>query len=310
MTRTARFLGIAAVGATLVMLLPGAQAACNPARFIGQFNPPNYTYTFMPTTSTNTSTSIVGHFWEVGNAAGANEGAGCPDSYWFRVCPSSYPCGGNPTGKTRYILGYLGGAGCNNTGCPGAGDLNTLIQDTTTDGKVVFALARVSRLPPRDYDYSRLGTNITLVEMPRPTVTASSRSGTTINLNLTLNPLATGFYGLAGQTAQGPGNISGYRIYTFTGTADPGRGKAGWVADAVSRPYTGGAVTVTGFPVNCSNTAQDVFVGVGLEFDGGTVSSDYVSGSFRVECDPTIANPKNFKTLDKPAGIQKAPPRN
>jgi hypothetical protein len=301
---------LAAVAITLAALLPSAEAACNPTRGFGHFAAPNYAYTFMPATSVNTPASIIGRFWEVGQRAVTNEG-GCLDDYWFRPCPATYACGGNPTGKTRYMLGFLGGGNCPNNGCPVSGDLVTLIEDTTTDGKVFFAYARVSRVAADNiqYDYSKVvGTNITLVEMPRPVVTASSRSGTTVNLTLTLNPLNSGFYGLSGQTAQGPGNISGYRIHTFTGTADPGRARSAWVADAVSRPYTGAPVNVGTFPVNCSNTAQDVFVGVSLEFDGGSVTSDYVSGSFRVECDPTIANPKNYRTIEKPAdGVKKAP---
>jgi hypothetical protein len=308
----ARYLvSIAAVAVAVIALAPAASANCGVAKGFGQFSAPNYSYTFMPTTSNNTSTTIIGKFWEVGSSSTDSSGAGCDDSYWFRPCPATYSCGGNPTGKTRYILGFMGGAGCNVVGCPGGGDLNTLIQDTATDGKTFFALARVSEIngPLIAYDYTRVGANITLVQMARPTVTSSSRAGTTINLNMTLNPVQTGFYGLSGQTAQGPGNISGYRLYTFTGTADPGRARGSYVQDATQRPYTGAAVTVTNFPVNCSNTAQDVFVALGLEFDGGAVQSDYVSQSFRVECDPTIADPKNFRTLDKPAGVKTAPPR-
>ena len=62
--------------------------------------------------------------------------------------------------------------------------------------------------------------------------------------------------------------------------------------------------------MNCANTSWDVFVAAALEFDNGTVTTDYVSQATRVECDPTIADPKRFRSLEKPSGIQKAPPRN
>jgi len=309
------FVSIAAVALAVVALAPGTSANCVPAKVFGQVGV-TYTYVFMPTTSTNTNASIIGTFWEVG-AAPTHNSIGCTDASWFPVCNTAqYACGGNPPGKTRYINGAFGGSlggrpPCTVTGCPTGGDLNTLIQDTTTDGKIVFALARVSETPAAGtaYDYSRIA-NITPVDMPRVTVNSSSRVGTTVNLNLNLSALNGGFFGLSGQTAQGPGNISGYRVNTFTGTADPGRLRTLWQPDAVSRPYTGAAVNIPTFAVNCSNTALDVFVSVSLEFDSGTWASDYTSQSVRVECDPTIADPKRFRSLDKPSGVQKAPPRN
>lgn len=308
---------VAAVALAVVAFAP-ASANCIPGKVFGQVGQA-YTYVFMPANSTNTNASIVGTFWEVGAASTDNNGA-CTDDAWLPLCnTAAYACGGNPTGigKTRYINGAMGGSlggrpVCTVTGCPTGGDMNLLIQDTTTDGKVVFALARVSETPASGtaYDFSRI-PNITPVDMPRVTVNSSSRAGTTVNLNLNLSALNGGFYGLPGQTAGGPGNISGYRVQTFTGNADPGRSRtAGWVADATTRPYTGSAVNIPVFGVNCSNTALDVFVAVSLEFDGGSTLSDMVSQSVRVECDPNIADPKRFRSLEKPSGIQKAPPRN
>jgi hypothetical protein len=308
------FVSVAAVALAVVALAPGAAANCVPAKVFGQVGV-TYTYVFMPATSTNTFASIIGTFWEVGAAATDNNGA-CTDDSWFPVCNTAqYACGGNPTGKTRYMNGAFGGSlggrpPCTVTGCPAGGDLNTLIQDTTTDGKIVFALARVSETPAAGtaYDYSRI-SNITPVDMPRVTVNTSSRVGTTVNLNLNLSALNGGFFGLAGQTASGPGNISGYRINTFTGTADPGRLRTLWTPGALFT-YTGSAVNIPTLAVDCTNTATDVFVSVSLEFDSGTWASDYTSQSVRVECNPTIANPQRFRSLDKPSDLQKAPPRN
>lgn len=314
MTVKSRYLvSAAAVALAVVLMMPSAEANCGTAKAFGQVaGPPTYayTYTFMPTTSVNTNVSIIGHFWEVGAFSTDNEGSGCIDDAWFPACPGTYPCGGNPTGKTRYIQGVMAGQipprpVCSVVGCPAGGDLNTLIQDISTDGQhAFFLLLRVSETPAAGvaYDYTRIGTNSSLVEIPKPFVNSSSRAGTTVNLNLNLNAVNAGFAGLAGQTAQGPGNISGVRIFTFTGNADPGRGRAaGWVADATQRPYTGSTINVPTFGVNCSNTALDVFVAVGLEFDGGTVTTDFVSQPTRVECDPTIADPK-YRSIDKPGG--------
>lgn len=317
MTVKSRILVSAAVVAlAVVLMVPSSHASCGTFKAFGQIGINGYTYTFMPTTSTNSQASIIGSFWEVGAAATDSSGAGCPDDAWVKVCDASqFSCGGNPTGKTRYMYGAMAGPGCQPTnGCPGGGDANFLVQDVSTDGQhSFFALARVSETLAAStaYDLTRLSANVSLVEIPRPTVNSSSRAGTTINLNVNLNAVQTGFFGLAGQTAQGPGNISGVRIMTFTGLTDPGRGRAaGWQADTISRPYTGASINVPLFAVNCANIANDVFVATALEFDGGAVTSDYVSQSVRVECDPNIADPKRFRSLEKPSGIQKAPPRN
>jgi hypothetical protein len=314
MKRNVRYLiGVAAVAAVAMMLMPATDAACGVAKLFGQAPQPvgGYFYIFMPTNSTNSNTSIIGRLWEQGARATDNEGTGCPDDVWVLVCNfPTYPCGGNPTGKTRYLRGVFSGSSpggfCDPTGCPTGGDLDVVVQDTTTDGGSVFFMARVLETPATvlAYDFSQIGQNLAPVELRRPTFTDSDRVGTTINVDMTLSPLApnTGFYSFPTQPVTG--NISGYRIHTFTGTADPGRSRTAWVADSVVRPYTGADVTITDLPVNCANTTQDVFVAVALEFDNGALASDYVSRSMRVECDPNVVDPNRFRMIEKPKKVQ------
>jgi hypothetical protein len=266
-----------------------AGAACMPARLFGQSPAPQNGYFYVMPTGTNTQASIVGRFWEVGNRAGVNEG-NCPDDVWVLVCDAPYPCRGNP-GVTRYLAGGFNlttsHGDCLNTGCP-SGDVTFLVQDTDAIGGAGFFAARVDHTPAplNEWDLSRLLTDLTYTPIPKPGAVQTARSGARVTLTLTLPAANGGFYGLSGQTAAGPGNISGYRVYRFTGTADPGRNRGSWIADTVSRTYTGSDVTVTGFTVDCSNTALDVFLALALEFDGGTVTTDYVGQSARIVCDP------------------------
>jgi hypothetical protein len=281
---------IAAPMFALAWTLPTG-AACNPIHLFGQSPAPQNGYFYVIPTGTNTQDSIIGRFWEVGNWAGANEGD-CPDENWVLMCDAPYPCRGNP-GTTRYLAGGMNvttsHGTCKNLGCPSLDkDLNLLVQDTNASGGAGFFLARVNSTPPAmlAWDYSRLVTDLTYTPIPKPAAVQTARSGARVTLTLTLPAANGGFYGLSGQTAAGPGNISGYRVYRFTGTADPGRNRGSWIADTVSRTYTGSDVTVTGFTVDCSSTALDVFLALALEFDGGTVTTDYVGQSTRIVCDP------------------------
>jgi hypothetical protein len=312
-----KVVSVVTVAAAVLAMIPSVDAACSPARRFGQSPGPanGYFYVFMPANSTNTHTSIIGRFWQQGNRAAGNEGVGCPDDIWLPVCNVvNYPCGGNPTGKTRYIAGGQGETGprgtCDNIGCVQAGDMDLLVQDTNTVGGANFFMARVQETPalPLAYDFSQINQNLAPIDIPRPFVTSSTRSGSNILLDLRLDPVNTGFYSFPIGTPV-VGNISGVRIHTFTGTAEPSRDRTAWVADTTSRPYTGNAIVVPGFIANCSNTTTDVFVSAALEFDNGQFTSDYVSGSMRVECDPNVSDPNRFRMIQRPDPGQKPPKR-
>jgi hypothetical protein len=268
-----RILGLTAVLAVAAMAVPTAEANCIPGTVFGTWGGGGYYYVNLPAGSNNAN--VVGTFWKKGDFAGANNGP-YDDSIWLRFYA--------PTSKW-YISGDTSSG---MIGCPNGGNL--IIQLDLADGSSLTMESIETPATALRWDFSTLQTDFTPAPRPRPRVQTSSRSGTSVNLTINTDAQVGGSYGPQGSAiAIAPT----YRLVTASGTADPGTSSAA---------YTPGPAITPGAPlptsVDCSNTAADQWVAVQTLIDG--VPSATVGPRTRIECDPTLADPK-FKQIDRPA---------
>lgn len=279
----------AALLAVVAGLAPSASASCLPAKSAGTYNTGALTYTYWHSPTGNTGT-LIGQFWQVGNSTASNTGN----------CPTTFP----GKGGLGTVGLYFGGPGiglsldlgaCGN-GCV-ANTMGYLAQKKTSDGtQGEFLYATVAETPNGglNFDYSVTPANPNLVVIPRPRVTGSSRAGTNVNLNITVDPVSAGVFGSAA-----PGSVTGYRILSKSSPGDPGRDASSYdTTPLASLAGPGGATASGAVVVDCSNTAQDRWVVTQLSFEGGLQFSNVVSGATRVGCNPLLADP-HFKIIPK-----------
>jgi hypothetical protein len=126
-----------------------------------------------------------------------------------------------------------------------------------------------------------------MTPIPRPQVTNRSRAGDIVTLDMQVQDFAPAFSSRFGRIANE--YISGINLYSFSGTADPGRDVAAWTF-LRTVPYTGGPSSTLGVDVDCSNFTNDVFVAAGVQMTG-EYDTLHVGASTIVECDPTLADP-------------------
>lgn len=271
-----RILGLVAVVATaLVLTVPTADASCPLPTVVSTFGTGGYSILVPP--AGTTASNWFGKFWQTGNFSAANSGTtqmvGNPGGVGFiKFAPAPY--------NTWYISGDLSQQGI--VGCP-AGQLTFLLQ-TNTGGTSKFYVRSAAANTSGNFDLS-VGGDLTLVALPRPRVASSSRVGGTVNLNLNVEGAGSGVSGL-------PVNI-GYQIVSAASPTDPGRDATQFAGSTAITPGT-----PTPFAADCSVTASDRWVSTRLVIDG--VPIDLVSDPTRVECDPTMADPK-FKNIERPA---------
>lgn len=236
---------------------------------------------------------LKGRWWQAGNRTAHNEGSG-----------SATPCNeptylvDDGTGGALTFYGFMNGdwgqGTCEGVGCPSS-DLIMLFQTVSTDGsKAYYAVGKAPGID--SWDFGVVGNNWPLVEVPRPRVTSSSRTAPVVTVGLQFNPPA-GARGEAGGYAA-ESILTGYQVVIFQGTGDPGRAANLWTNLGAVIPVTSTGAVVSGVQVTCSGTSTDAFIATKPIFDNGQYAGDYVSASTRIECDPTLADPR-FKNIDK-----------
>lgn len=276
-----KILGLAVVAAVAIAVAAPATAGCLPGKTVATFGNGGSTFWLNPGGPSALDTaSITGRFWQQGNRALGNEGS-CTGFLYFYA-----PGGGVAMNQ------FLGDACV--TACP-AGRLLTLAQAASNDGsKSYFLAASVDEVsgPPTDFAYETLG-NLNMIELPKPFVVSSSRATPLVNLTVNIPAVSAGVYGPGAASS-----VTGYRVLSATGAADPGRSAAAYTSVEATTASTGGAVNGLAIDVDCSNPAVDRWVVTQLQMDQG-VLSDLVSGAVRVNCNPGIADP-TVPTINKP----------
>jgi hypothetical protein len=284
MRNASRFLAILGVAAVVIAVVTPASANCNPAKLASTFNEQGYVYIDMGAGISNTQVS--GGFWAAG--APANNNGTYPASEWLFV---------DLNGKLS-MQANLGDARVN--GCP-AGKLVVRLSTATAAPRFLTMTAvegAAGSSSAFDFQFGRTtGSLIPAAPLPKPQVTSSGRAGTVVNLNVNLPSTAAGNVG--GDPA---GAVQGYDIVRASG-ADPGRGAAGWTL-VQNVPAVGGVPGASSFTADCSNPSVDQFFATRLVFPDGQ-KSDTVSDSFRVNCNPALAEPRFNVVPKKPVGPKK-----
>ena len=270
-------LGLAAA----VLVSTAARASCIPDVSFADYGyePSTYAYVHFGADARQSTDDIVGRFWEGGCRGCGNEGT-YDDSQWLFAEP----------GDDKWdFQGHLGMYGV--YGCLG-GEMVLVIQDTTLDDSdAVFVAGRVVRDVHyvHDFPFWITGLEWNAVKFPTACREHQRRLGTTVTLDLALADIAGGFYGGPGIVKED--TITGYTVWVAHGSADPGRSAAAWTR-AATVPYTGVPGLLSGSQVDCS-VPGDVFIAVGLEFDHGQFTSDFVGKATRIQCNRRTVDPSD-----------------
>lgn len=273
-----------------VLAAPLSGATCAPAKTFSQWDATAAVYRYTYFQAAQTNASVIGALWQTGARGTANEGSSCEDSSWLNFYAG--------TGKW-YINGFLNGLDpqgelCQPTGCP-QGDMTIVVEAPRGNG-AEFGVTRIDETPPAFivFNYSRAGSLHTQ-DIPRPSVTSSSRTGPSVAVQFSLAGRDSAYAGLS-PVAE---SISAYRIVRFKGNADPGRDSSLWVLEQ-SLPYESSGVTGS-LAIDCADTTEDQFLATQISYDDGQYLGALVSASVRIECDPNLANPgRRFKPIDRP----------
>jgi len=249
--------------------------------------------------------NLRGRFWQAGARTLHNEGAACPESTYL-IPNDLVPA--NSVGVFGALNGDYWGAPCINQGCP-TGTMVLLIQTRSTDGaRSYFAVGKVTETSG-GFDFSTIdpGQNWVVAESPRARVTTSGRAGGNVNVNLHFD--APSLYAHGATPTDETSTITGYQIFRVNSNTDPGRNPAAWGAPIQTVPTTAGGADIP-LVVDCSAVTTDVFFGTRAQFDGGQFAADDISQATRIECDPTLAEPR-FNQIQKknPRGATKPAPQ-
>lgn len=249
----------------------GARANCNvPYSFAGYgYDPSMYSYVHFGADAEPTTDAIVGRFWEAGDRAGGNEGI-YDDSQWLTL-----------EGPDRWdFQGWLGADGV--AGCVRY-EMILLLQDTTldsTDASFVAGRVRFDGYTEHEFPFWVTGLSWDAVKFPTACRRHQRRRGSVVTVDLALDRMTGGFYGEPGMLPTD--TIAAYTVWVARGQDDPGRSTGAWTLKA-RVPNTGDPAALAGLQVDCSGP-NDAFIAVGVEFDHGQFSSDFVGKPTRIRC--------------------------
>jgi hypothetical protein len=289
--------------AVLGVAATDANAQCNPIKpFTTAFGAGGNSFVTFPADADVTLANIKGRFWASGARSAGNEGTTCPNQAWIFV--NTDPDLGPVNGIA--VFGNLGGTALDpDTPCVAsaciAGNMTLLLQTKSLDGsKSYFAIAKVAELDG-GFDFGSLtpNANWTVAESPRARVTSSGRTGGNVNVNIHFDSPTLYAKSATPSDQSGPtGLISGYQVFRVNSNTDPGRAPAAWGAPIQTVNTTASGADINGLIVDCSAVTTDVFFGTRAVYEGGQFVADEVSQATRIECDPSIAEPR-FKQIDK-----------
>lgn len=290
----------------LVASATDANALCATAKGFGQCYMPTggcQSLVFPGGTNADVQGGILqGRWWQSGARGTHNEGSGsaepCNPASWIETAS------GDGTGDALRFYGFMAGQVygaeiCGGTGCP-ANALVVTVETLNADGsKAYYAAGKAAGTD--EWNFATPGaTDWPLIEIPRPNVTNSSRTGNTVTLNVAL-PAASGARGETGFPAETV--VTGYQLVTAQSQTDPGRNPAAWTNLGIVLATTPAGSTANGVAVQCAGSAPtdpDTWVGTRLVYDNGQLSSVYVGEARRIECSPAVADPR-FNMIKKPA---------
>jgi hypothetical protein len=291
-----------AVVAVAVMAGGAANAACNPSKeFALAYYGTDKFINFAVTDNQDTTGSIIGRVWGAGARATTGDAPGLCDD-------QSYILDGGPNQKT--IFGSNGadlGTGTCDTGC-WTTPLILLVQTKSLDGSTAsYVVGKSAEFSGPNFDFSRAdGGDWNMIQIPKPNVTASSRTATDVTVDVSLDPPTNAVRTAAADAFPAPSVISGYQLVTAAGGADPGREQALWVPvpGQTTVPTSAGPSTRGGVVLACP-AGTSIWIANRPVFDNGQFSGDYVSAGVRIAC-ANVATPGSPNKKPKPILNQKS----
>jgi hypothetical protein len=266
------------------LIAPSASASCPNSKSVSTYNPVTGAFNYWHTTLTGPGTTLVAKIWQPGG----------PD-----VTGTCNTTAGNASNSILYFAVTPGDIGLNiniSDACVGGTSATcatgqiAVMGTVTKGGQTEFLTTQAPETPGGGvtFDFSTFG-NHPFVPMPRPRITSSTKVGTTVNANVTVDAASGGAYeGTAGL-------ITGYNILSKLSGTDPGRNASAYDAGPQLTASSGGAASAP-VSVDCTGGSPSLsrrWVVTQLVTPNGP--SPTVSAPTQVSCDGSLAEPPGGK---------------
>jgi hypothetical protein len=285
---TKRIVFGAALALVIVGLMaPNASAVCPGSKGVSTYNGATGAFSYWHTSLTGPGTTLVAKVWQPGGAD---------------VTGTCNTTANNTNHSILYFGATVGDIGlsydlsdaCVQPQSACATGQVAVMATVQKGGLSEFLTTQAPETPGGNvtFDFSTFG-NHAMVGIPRPRITGSSRTGSTVNANVTIDAANTGAYEGTGPL------VTGYNILSKLSGSDPGRSAASYDAGP-NVAASGGVQATTVVPVNCTGGSPSLsrqWVVTQLVTANGP--SPTVSQATQVSCDPSLADPK-FKIVPKP----------
>ena len=302
-------LGLALVA---IVAVPVVEATCIPAKQFSTFTGAGGLTAFPLPADTcfaplGPGCTTYGRLWDTVDPTTNNFGgaAGLPSGTPIATCSAVSPPTGwwlvNPSAQIGAVNGFLNGNGCTGiSGCPGlpapGGDLLIVIEDSGSAADSYLTMINVDQVAA-GFDFTVLAAGFPYQKYPRPRVLTSQRGVSEITVDWRYPNVDGNFTGAtapnSGTPLQADDRITNYVLYRKTGAAPTTRDIAsgGWVeVDRAPAYVSGQDGSKADFVVPCGTTDPE-FYALGFEFQG-VVDSLLVGAWTEMECDPTMAEPR------------------
>jgi hypothetical protein len=257
--------------------------------------------------------SVKGRYWVLGagnddvhadcNAAGLGTDNGnfqadgtCGQVPWYSPAPDP-----------QHLNIGIGTDAGNTDGCPAAGaNIAVMFSDTNAANSQAFFGINIAQMQTSATADMGLAGPLLMQPLPKPSVAFVSKAGPTLTLNLNWTVPPNMCIAPGGDSTSCAQAIQGWDIYKredskLAPVGDNSRARTNWTLLS-----SVGNVSAASVVFACTTTTNNVArLALVPRLDSGFRPDFVGTGSTRVECDPTIADPSGkFKIIDKKAPLQ------
>jgi hypothetical protein len=258
--------------------------------------------------------SIKGKYWVIGagiddvHATCTTAGTGTDNGNY----DADGTCGNNvpwyaPAPDAQHLNISIGTDTGNTDGCPLPGqNIAVMFSDTNAANTQAFFGINIAQMNAAAVADMGLAGSLTMQPLPKPTVAFVSKAGPTLTLNLNWTIPPGMCIAPSGDSTSCGQVIQGWDIYKredskLAPVGDNSRARTSWTL-----LQSVGNVSAASVSFACTTTTNNVArLSLVPRLDSGFKPDFVGTGSTRVECDPTIADPSGkFKIIDKKAPVQ------
>lgn len=273
------------------LMAPNASAICGNSKSVSTYNPLTYAFTYWQTSLQGPGTTLAAKIWQPGGAdvTGTcntrNNANGDRGILYFGATPGDIGLSVN-----------LADACVGGTAATCANGQLAVMATVSKGGITQFLTTQAPETPAGNitFDFSEFTSPPHVMQpIPRPVITASSRSGSIVTASVNISAVnAASYEGTAGL-------ITGYNILSKLANTDPGRNASAYDSGPTIAASGGGPGSAS-VPVDCtggSPASGRRWVVTQLLTANGP--SPTVSEAVQVSCDGSLADPK-YKIVPKP----------